>query len=59
MTQTQGNPAALWLVTLLYAALLVGGTIISYDKAAAQMFGVLGGVSLPVFCSVHALIHSQ
>jgi len=33
---------------LRVVVLLMGGSLISYDKAAAQMFGVLGGVTLPL-----------
>jgi hypothetical protein len=41
------NLGALRLVILLMAVLLVVGSLVSYDKATAQMFGVMGGVILP------------
>jgi hypothetical protein len=42
------NLGALRVVVLLMSVLIIVGTLISYDKAAAQMFGLLGGVTLPL-----------
>jgi len=47
------NRGALWFWTFLMAALLVTGAFISYDKGAAQMFALLGGISLPLFSLLH------
>lgn len=43
----------LWTVTLLMSVLLIGGSLIAYDLPAARMFGVLGGLCLPVFAALH------
>jgi hypothetical protein len=43
----------LWVVTLGFSVLLLFGTLIAYDKGAAQMFGVLGAVSIPVISFLH------
>jgi ABC-type amino acid transport system permease subunit len=45
----------LWVVTLVLSVLLVGGSLIAYDLPAARMFGVLGGLSLPLVSLLHNL----
>lgn len=43
----------LWVVTILISGLLIVGSLIAYDLPAARMFGVLGGVSLPLVSALH------
>jgi hypothetical protein len=47
------RPRPLWAVTLFLSALLVGGSLIAYDLPAARLFGVLGGVALPIVAGLH------
>lgn len=47
------NLGALRVVVLLMSVLLIGGTLVSYDMAAAQMFGLLGGVALPLVAALY------
>ena len=49
----------LWAVTLFLSFLLVAGAFVSYDHAAAKMFGVLGGVALPLVSGLHYLAGGQ
>lgn len=49
------NLGALRAVVLLMSVLLVAGTLVSHDKAAAQMFGLLGGITLPLVALLYEM----
>ena len=48
------NKGALWVVTLLYAALIFTIGVIAQDRFAAQMAALLGGLGIPLLCALHS-----